>query len=331
MVRSLGVTALLLALSVAGAERARADDMDPALHRLRVETDAPGVFVPDDANFARLTSQLGFALAAPMSTGAATTGPKGFYMGFETSVTSIDSGADYWRRGTSGDGTGPENRFVNGSLVSSRLHLRKGLPFGLEVGLEGGHFYDTSLWLWGADLKIAILEGFRDGWQAFLPDIAIRGTVRTLTGSPSLQLTVPSFDLIVSKRLVLGSVFELTPIVGAQFFWVLADSEVVDLTPETDGYAACAPISPRVGAEDPAAQPAIACTGDSTDLQNNRSFAELRAFRSRLAIGLAGRYRYLSMGVAFHIDLRNPSDADGDVPDDVESQWDLTFSLGARY
>ncbi|NIS35788.1 MAG: hypothetical protein GWO04_40220, partial [Actinobacteria bacterium] len=73
--------------------------------------------------------------------GAATTGTKGFYLGFETSIASIDDGADYWRLGTRGDGTGGENRFVNESLVSSRLHLRKGLPFGLEIGLEGGRFY----------------------------------------------------------------------------------------------------------------------------------------------------------------------------------------------
>ena len=225
---------------------------------------------------------------------------------------SIDDGADYWRLGTEGNGGADENRFVNGSLVSSRLHVRKGLPFGIEIGLEGGHFYDSSLWVWGADLKIAILEGFREGWQAILPDIAVRGTVRSLAGARDLQLTVPSFDVIVSKRLVLGKVLELTPMVAAQFFWIAADSEVVDLTPGTDAYAACDPVA----TPDPESPP-LACQGDTSDLANNRSFDELRAFRSRLALGLSGRYRYLSLGVTFHIDLLDPSNADDDVPDEL--------------
>tara|TARA_B100001750_G_scaffold219681_1_gene206747 strand:- start:5789 stop:6760 length:972 start_codon:yes stop_codon:yes gene_type:complete len=323
MVRVLAVA--VLAVALLGGATARADDMDPALYRLRIDG-GDGTFSPDQAAFARLTSQLGFAVAAPVTTGAATTGTQGFYVGFETSIASIDDGADYWRLGTEGNGGADENRFVNGSLVSSRLHVRKGLPFGIEIGLEGGHFYDSSLWVWGADLKIAILEGFREGWQAILPDIAVRGTVRSLAGARDLQLTVPSFDVIVSKRLVLGKVLELTPMVAAQFFWIAADSEVVDLTPGTDAYAACDPVA----TPDPESPP-LACQGDTSDLANNRSFDELRAFRSRLALGLSGRYRYLSLGVTFHIDLLDPSNADDDVPDDVRNQWDLTVSVAARY
>ncbi|MBO6937358.1 MAG: hypothetical protein JJ863_20465 [Deltaproteobacteria bacterium] len=315
---------------VALGSRAEAQEMNPEIFRFRTET-SPGIYTPDNENFHRFSSQVGFAVAAPITTGAATTGTKGFYLGFETSIASIDDGAEYWRLGTRGDGTGGENRFVNGSLASSRLHLRKGLPFGIELGVEGGRFYDTSMWVFGADLKIAILEGFREGWKAVLPDIALRGTVRTLAGSGQMQMTVPSFDLIVSKKIVLGSVFELTPIVGAQFFWVMADSEVIDLTPDVDGYAACMPATDRPESMTPTQRPPFGCTGDGSDLENNRSFNELRAFRSRLAVGLNGRYRYLNLGLTFHIDLRNPSSADADVPDGVASQWDVTASIGARY
>lgn len=325
----MGVFASLVGVAALGS-RAEAQDMDPALHRFRTEL-SPGLYAPDDESFHRFSSQLGFAVAAPITTGAATTGTKGFYLGFETSIASIDDGAQYWRLGTRGDGTGGENRFVNGSLASSRLHLRKGLPFGIEVGLEGGRFYDTSLWVFGADLKIALVEGFREGWKGILPDVALRGTVRTLAGSGQLQMTVPSFDLIVSKKIVLGSVFELTPIVGAQLFWIMADSEVVDLTPDVDAYGACMPATGRPESMTPAQLPPFGCGGDPSDLENNRSFAELRAFRSRLAFGLNGRYRYLHLGLTFHVDLRNPSSADADVPDGVQSQWDLTASIGARY
>ena len=328
------IAAMPVAMALYAAP-ASADEMDPTLQRFGVET-APGsgVFTPDQPQFARLSSQLGFALAAPLTTPASTTGAKGFYLGFETTVTAIDGDADYWRFGTEGDSEEP-NRFVDSSLVASRVHLRKGLPFGIEVGLEGGHFFQTELWVWGADLKIALFEGFREGWPAIIPDVALRGTVRTLTGSDQLQLTVPSFDLLVSKKIVIGSLFELIPIVGVQFFWIFADSEVVDLTPSVDGYAACAPRAPRLdemgnpvdGADQ---RPPLECTGSNLDLRNNRSFESVQAFRSRLAIGFTGRYRYLLLGLMFHFDLGSPSAAD-DVPQNVASQWDVTVSLGSRF
>ena len=323
--------ALLLMTALLWPDSARADDMDIALSRLRIEG-APGSFQADNDSFARLASQLGFALAAPNLAPARTTGYRGFYIGFETSVAGIDNGADYWSRGTEGDALSTDsNRFVASALTSSRLALRKGLPYGLELGVSLGRFYNTDTWIWGGELRIALLEGFREGAMGFIPDLAVRGAVRTLTGDSELHITVPSFDIIASKPIVLGGAVVFTPIVAAQLMWILADSELVDLTPNIDAFAQCG-VSPE---RPPAMSTSnVVCTngpGSERDLNNNVVFNDVRAFRARMSIGAEIRYRVFTLNAAIHWDLKAPGEIDPDVPDDLPRQWDFAVGLGATY
>lgn len=323
--------ALLLAMVLLSPRAVQADDMSIALSRLRTEQSA-GAFQADNDAFTRLVSQLGFALAAPNLAPARTTGYRGFYIGFETSVVGIDSGAEYWALGTEGDAmsTG-RNRFVASALTSSRLALRKGLPYGLEIGASLGRFYNTDSWIWGGELRIALLEGFREGAMGFIPDLAVRGAVRTLSGESELHITVPSFDIIASKPIVLGGAVVFTPIVAAQLMWIVADSELVDLTPDIDAFAMCgvAPGQPQVGDRSN-----IQCTGgagSTQDLGNNQVFNDVRAFRARMSIGAELRYRVFTFNAAIHWDLKAPGDIDADVPDDLPRQWDFSVGLGATY
>lgn len=322
--------------------RASADEMDISLSRLRApRLDAAGVpiegaFVPDDAAWSRLMSQLGFAIASPSLAPARTTGTRGFYMGFETSVTGIDDGASYWRGGTEGDAmsTG-ENRFVRSSLVASQLTMRKGLPFGLELGGSVGHLYDSQQWIWGAELRIALLEGFREGISGFVPDIAVRGAIRTLTGDSEFHLTVPSMDFTISKPIVLGGVATLTPIFNTQLLWILADSELVDLTPERDAFAECMPAAgPPVYRDPPdmSDTSTIRCTGGSAqDFGNDALFTDIRAFRARMSLGVQIRYRIFTTLLSFQWDVRSPGSTDDAVPQDLPRQWTLNIGVGATY
>lgn len=320
--------ALFLATALMSPHLAQADDMSIALSRLRTEQ-APGAWQADNDAFTRLVSQLGFALAAPNLAPARTTGYRGFYIGFETSVVGIDSGADYWARGTEGDDMSMgSNRFVTSALTSSRLALRKGLPYGLEIGASLGRFYNTDSWIWGGELRIALLEGFREGVMGFIPDLAIRGAVRTLTGESEMHITVPSLDFIASKPIVLGGAVVFTPIIAAQLMWIVADSELVDLTPDRDAFAECG-----VAAEQPQAGDLsnIRCTGSTQDLGNNQVFNDVRAFRARMSIGAEIRYRAFTFNTAIHWDLKAPGDIDADVPDDLPRQWDFAVGVGATY
>ncbi len=312
--------------------------MDLALARLRIEDPmSPGSFSPDQDAYRRLIAQLGFAVAPTVLTPARTSGTRGFYVGFETSVVGIteNSASDFWRNGTEGDdmsdyATG--NRFLQNHYYLSRLVIRKGLPFGFELGLNAGHAYNTDLWIWGAEIKIALLEGFREGIPAFLPDIAVRAAVSTVTGDDEYSLTVPSFDLIVSKRLVAGGSVMITPIVGAQLQWTLADGEFVDLTPERNAFEECAPAP---GWPDPMMPPAsstFSCTGSNQDYGNYGLFDKLRQFRARMMVGMEIRYRIFAVNFGMHWDLRNPEDFDDDVAGlDLQRQWNFSFGFGLHH
>lgn len=309
--------------------------MDLALSRLRT----PGALSPngvqlysaDNDAWASLMSQLGNVLAPPLVSGARTTGFRHFYLGFETSIVSIDDSADYWARGTEGDSmTLGTNRFVDSTLNLSRLHLRKGLPWGFEIGLSAGHIFNTSYWVWGGSLKISLMEGFRKGLPAFIPDVAVRASVQTLTGDGEYNLTVPSLDVIISKPLVLGRTVVLTPIIGVQFFWTAADSESVDLTPEVDEWAACDPNPNLSGDGDMFALPTPACRGNGDDFSNEVEFQRFRAFRSRMVLGFNLRYQVFQIGASIHWDLRSPT-SDADVPAGTERQYNVTVLGGVLY
>ncbi len=321
---------LVLGLSLVTPRSAAADDMDLAISRLRTEDPMEtGRFTPDNDDWRRLISQRGFALAAPMLSPARTTGYRGFYIGLETSIVGIDSGASYWQRGTEGDDmTLSENRFVTSTLPSMRLAIRKGLPYGLELGASLGHTFNTDTWIWGAELRIALLEGYREGVLGWFPDIAVRGAVRTLTGEEEAHITVPSFDIILSKPITLGSSATLSPIVAAQFMWILADSELIDPTPERDAIAECMPSFTR---PPEGSTSNLICNGQSQDLGNNRVFDDVRAFRARMAIGAEFRYRLLTLSAVIHWDLIKPSEADSAMPSDLPRQWDFSFGIGTTY
>ena len=63
------------------------------------------------------------------------------------------------------------------------LKIRKGFPFGLELSGDFGYLAQTSMVFGGADVRISLLEGFRTGIPAIFPEIAVGGSVRTITGA----------------------------------------------------------------------------------------------------------------------------------------------------
>ena len=52
-----------------------------------------------------------------------------------------------------------------------------------------------------------------------------------VAGIRGFQLTVPTFDIRLSKSFVIGSSVVLSPYVAGQAVWIMADSEVIDVTP----------------------------------------------------------------------------------------------------
>src|SRR5262249_15489256 len=109
----------------------------------------------------------------------------------------------------------------------------------LEFAGAFGFMPNTSMVGGGADIRMSLLEGFRKGVLGILPDVAVGGGVRTITGTPELQLTVASLDAQISKRLPIQDSSIITPWVGYQHLWIFGDSGLVDLTPGTDAQGYC--------------------------------------------------------------------------------------------
>jgi len=90
-------------------------------------------------------------------------------------------------------------------LAVPRIHVRKGLPFGLDLGLSYSQVPDSNIKLIGGELQYAIL----DGGMAY-PALAVRGSYSSLQGVDDLDLETMAADLVVSKGILM-----LTPYAGA--------------------------------------------------------------------------------------------------------------------
>jgi hypothetical protein len=343
---------------------ASAEPLDPALERLVTNPschpngqwdDSPrpdGTSVAcskDETSFKRLMSQYAFAFAPSAMHSARTTGYGGFHLSLEANYTSISSDKDYWKNGTQGalDPSNGSSSTSNGSVPSFlqlySLQFRKGFGFGLEVTGIVGFMPKTSIISGGADIRLSLLEGFRTGIGGILPDVAVGGGVRTITGTPQFQLTVASLDAQISKPLPIQDSQVLTPYVGYQYVWIFGDSGLVDLTPGTDALRYCNYAGQNVpGNADPdpskprdSGQP-VCKGGSALDFNNNVVFKPARLERHRLIFGLNYRYEMVMLGGQLLVDAVPPADAQNDDDDkaalkDEDRQYTLGLQLGAMF
>lgn len=307
-----------------------AGDMDPTLSRFRIppgEGGCPdaGAFCPNDEAFERLVSDLSVGIAPPVSGGAATLGLRGFSVHYSVAVTPISG--QHWVAGTEGPDAAASghNPSPSGALTWNRLELRKGLPFGLEIGGTVGHGFDSSLWLLGAEIRAALFEGYRSGLGA-LPDVAVRGVLQTLLGSPDMSLQTLTFDVTLSKLYVVAGRYRLTPLLALSALFTSAETEPIDLTPEVSAWEECR------------AQPGEdRCATDSgaNDLRNTVRFASLDQTRIRLFAGIEGEYSMFSTALTLGLDLtvpqRHSETANDGTGGDLRRSLTLHIALGLRY
>lgn len=269
----------------------------------------------DNAAFFRLVSQYGLAIAPSAMYPARTTGYGGFDIAIEGTYTGIDANSDYMRRGTRGSldaGGAPaaENTAVPSVLQQYSLRIRKGFGFGTETALAFGFLPGTSLIAGGADFRLALLEGFRQGALGYAPDFAVAAGVRTVTGSSQLQLTTMGANAVFSKPITIADSGVLTPWLGYQFLWIFGDSGVIDLTPATDALASCGYSGPNQPGfstgPDQDGEP-MCDSGELGDFKNNVVFAPARLERQRLFIGVSYRYEMLFAAMQLMIELVDPS------------------------
>ena len=111
---------------------------------------------------------------------------------------------------------------------------RKGIWFpgpSFEIGLGVRHLIGSQMWMPLAQVKLALHEGFQN---LPIPAIAIRASGGRVMGTPDFNLNVVGLDGSLSKHFGVASSFNLTPYLGYQANWIIADAEVMDSTPGVD-------------------------------------------------------------------------------------------------
>lgn len=123
-------------------------------------------------------------------------GLTGFDIGVEASFFKVDNGL--WDQVIdSGD--------TPSYLGVPRVHVRKGLPFGIDLGASYAMVPDSNIKVLGGELQYAIMDG-----STALPALAVRGHYSTLLGVDDVDLKTYGADAVVSKGFLM-----FTPYVGA--------------------------------------------------------------------------------------------------------------------
>ncbi len=315
--------------------------------------------LPNNAGWANLMSELGYAIAPSAFHPARTTGFGGFALSLEASYAHINAdatdsnGVQYWHQGTQG-ATTPNGKFAatNSSpdsvLQIYTLKARKGLPFGFEIAGALGYIANTTLWLGGADLHWSILEGYRKGVLGYLPDIAIGGGVRTLSGQQEYFLTTVGIDAQISKPIALADAAVLTPYVGAQRLIIFTNSANVNLAPGVDALAVCGYNGDNTNNPNPSSNDGSPkCKNDtktqsysSTPFNDQTVFQKQTFYRWRGIAGLTYRFELLYLAGQWAMDMEDPSAENGSLGggNGVNSvgitgsrQWTLSLEAGVFF
>ena len=127
-------------------------------------------------------------------------GITGFDLGIELTATDLNNSSLFDKASTS--------NFAS-SLIIPKIHLHKGLPWGLDVAASLVSIPDSNIELFGAELRYAIIEG-----STLVPAVSIRGSMSKLSGVSELDLDTTGLDLSISKGFAI-----LTPYAGVGRIW----------------------------------------------------------------------------------------------------------------
>lgn len=147
------------------------------------------------ANFLLLSENIAAAIHYKGVGPAEPLGIIGFDLGLELSSTEINE--DLFNVASSGD-------FETSEMLIPRLHVNKGLPFGLDVGAALSAIPSTDIKVLSGELRYALVSG-----GALTPAVGIRASHAILEGISSIDMTSSALEVTASKGFVM-----LTPYIG---------------------------------------------------------------------------------------------------------------------
>ena len=146
------------------------------------------------------TEDMGAALSYKAISPAEPLGLIGFDVGLEVTGTKLAS-IDTW-----GTAIGSTDLAY---LPLPKLHVHKGLPMGIDLGVVYSKVPSTDISYAGGEIRYSFISG-----NVAIPAIAVRGTYTTLLGVDEVDLTTKGVELTVSKGFLM-----LTPYAGIGNIW----------------------------------------------------------------------------------------------------------------
>ena len=250
MLRPLALLAAVLALAATPARAAEPLDLDiirlgpPSAYAWALAHCSALPCVPTAADealasdsrlrFAMLSTELALSLSSALLEPAATVGHSGFAFDVEAAYTQVHKGEvgtnvfpatpatadftrNYWPTRT---------KTPTGLLVPS-FHVRKALPYSLELGGRVLYLSQSSYFAAQISGKWAIQEGY-----AMIPDVAVLVAHTIFLGQKDLNLSSTDFTLLVSKRFGVNAALSLTPYLAARLLRVQAGSNSIGYAPD---------------------------------------------------------------------------------------------------
>lgn len=175
-----GVAGLVLSAMLPGSVQASSLDSLIALSQADFETFSE--------NIAAAIHYKGVGPAEPL-------GIIGFDLGVELSSTEIDK--TLFDLASSGD-------FEISELIIPRLHVNKGLPFGLDVGAAVSAIPSTDIKVLSGELRYALVSG-----GILTPSVGLRASHARLEGLSEFDMSSSALEITASKGFVM-----FTPYIG---------------------------------------------------------------------------------------------------------------------
>jgi Family of unknown function (DUF6588) len=165
------------------------------------------------SEFRDLTEQVGLAISYMPLAPAEPLGLLGFDAGIEITAVNISQSLPVWSKVIS-DGK------IMDYIYLPKLHVQKGLPLGLDVGVVYTKMPNSNLSMIGGELKWAFLQG-----GIVMPAVALRASYTKLLGVSDVDLNTYGLDLSASK----GIAF-LTPYAGIGMVWITSRAHANGVT-----------------------------------------------------------------------------------------------------
>lgn len=201
-----------LAALLGGGAAAHADPNDLRIYKLGNPNTEPGA----NGDFQAFARTFGAALSSANLMPPETLGHAGFSINGELSVARIASSTPL-----------PTEGRPPGTLLLPSLHVRKGLPFSVELGARSTWIEKSNMVAFTGELKVAVTEGF-----TYLPDVGVRLHATRLAGSRDFGLTTGGLDVGVGKQFPIGGMVTLTPYGGLDLLGTAASAKNVNFRPD---------------------------------------------------------------------------------------------------